>query len=300
MGTAMRRHARLALLLPPLILALLLGGCRVELNRGLSEREANEIVALLLRGGIPAERGTATAAAGPGGAAGAARNSTVLIPESRFAEAVDMLRDAGLPRQQFSSMGEVFRGEGLVASPTEERARYVWAMGQELSRTVSEIDGVLSARVHLVLPENDPLRRETTPGSASVFIRHAPGAAVAGLVPQIKELVANALPGLAYDRVAVTLVPAAVTAPAADASGRQPAALVQVLGLWVHAESAGLVRALLGLGAAAILLLAGLAAWLLRRARAVPGGAPEEAPGPGAPLIGRDAPRAPAPRALAR
>lgn len=250
------RLARLALLLLPLALA----ACKVELNRDLSEREANEIVALLLRAGVPAERGQAAVAAG--GAGTAARSSTVRIPEARFADAVEVLRAAGLPRQQFSTMGEVFRGEGLVASPTEERARYVWAMGQELSRTVSEIDGVLSARVHLVLPENDPLRRETTPGSASVFIRHAPEAAVAGLVPQIKEMVASALPGLSYDRVAVTLVAAAAPQVAREGT-MQPAAVEQVFGIWVHGESAGVLRLLMGGGAVLGLLLLGLLGWLL-------------------------------------
>ena len=257
------RLARLALLLLPLALA----ACKVELNRDLSEREANEIVALLLRAGVPAERGQSAVAAG--GAGNAARSSTVRIPEARFADAVEVLRAAGLPRQQFSTMGEVFRGEGLVASPTEERARYVWAMGQELSRTVSEIDGVLSARVHLVLPENDPLRREATPGSASVFIRHAPEAAVAGLVPQIKEMVASALPGLSYDRVAVTLVAAAAPQVAREGT-MQPAAVEQVFGIWVHGESAGVLRLLIGGGAVLALLLLGLLAWLLLGRRRAP------------------------------
>ncbi|WP_338664491.1 type III secretion inner membrane ring lipoprotein SctJ [Pararoseomonas sp. SCSIO 73927] len=282
----LRRLRPLLLVLPLLLLA----ACKVELNRNLSEREANEIVAVLLRAGVPAERGTAAAAAGAG--AGAARMSSVLIPESRFADAVEILRSAGLPRQQFSSMGEVFRGEGLVASPTEERARYVWALGQELSRTVSEIDGVLSARVHLVLPENDPLRRETTPSSASVFIRHAPEAAVAGLVPQIKELVANALPGLAYDRVAVTLVPA--TAPAAREGTMQPAAVEQVFGIWVHSDSAGVLRLLIGGGAVLLLLLLGGLGWLAFRRRAAIPALPGQAAltAAGAPLpLGRPAPQ---------
>ena len=276
------RLARLLLLLVPLVLA----GCKVELNRDLSEREANEIVALLLRAGVPAERGQATVAAA--GAGNAARSSTVRIPEARFADAVEILRAAGLPRQQFSTMGEVFRGEGLVASPTEERARYVWAMGQELSRTVSEIDGVLSARVHLVLPENDPLRREVTPSSASVFIRHAPEATVAGLVPQIKELVANALPGLAYDRVAVTLV-AAAPPPVLREGAMQPASVEQVFGMWVHAESAGVLRLLIGGGVVVALLLVGLVGWMLLRRRATP---PVTLPAVGAPLpLGRPAPQ---------
>ncbi len=239
-----------------LLAALLLSGCRVELHRGLGEREANEIVAVLMRQGITAER-----LADPKD-----RTITVRVEEGRFADAVEVLRTHGLPRQQFRSMGDVFRGEGLVASPTEERARLIWAMGQELSRTVAEIDGVLSARVHLVLPENDPLRRGATPSSAAVFIRHAQEAPVAQLVPQIKLLVANGVAGLSYDRVAVTLVPAA----AALAPATAPPAMEPVLGLWVHADSAPRLRAALMAGAAALAVLLGalgFALWRLRAAR---------------------------------
>lgn len=85
----------------------------------------------------------------------------------------------------------------------------IYALSQELSRTVSEIDGVLSARVHLVLPENDPLRQQLVPSSASVFIRHRASVAIGDLLPQVKLLVANGIAGLTYDKVSVVLVPVA-------------------------------------------------------------------------------------------
>ena len=85
----------------------------------------------------------------------------------------------------------------------------IFALSQELSRTVSEIDGVLSARVHLVLPENDPLRQQLIPSSASIFIRHQASVPMNDLVPQIKMLVANGAAGLSYDKVSVILVPVA-------------------------------------------------------------------------------------------
>jgi len=66
---------------------------------------------------------------------------------------------------------------------------------------------VLSARVHLVLPENDPLRQQLVPSSASVFIRYHANVRMEDLVPQIKMLVANGVAGLSYDKVSVILVP---------------------------------------------------------------------------------------------
>lgn len=202
------RHVAVAL-----VALLLLGGCKQDLYGRLSEREANEIVAVLQRAGIATERLVAKD-----------RSVTVRVPAERFADAVEALRPHGLPRQAFASMGEVFAGGGLVSSPLEERARLLHALSQELSRTVSEIDGVVSARVHLVLAETDALRQTSAPAAASVFIRHEPAAAIAALTPQIKTLVSNSVAGLSYERVSVVLVPAAprpgplvaVSAPAAS------------------------------------------------------------------------------------
>ena len=60
----------------------------------------------------------------------------------------------------------------------------IFALSQEALASVLEIDGVLSARVHLVLPENDPLRQQLIPSSASVFIRHRSTTPVGNLVPR--------------------------------------------------------------------------------------------------------------------
>src|SRR5207244_7341396 len=112
--------------------------------------------------------------------------------------ATNILKEAGLPKQEFQTMGQIFKKDGLVSSPMQERAQMIFALSQELSRTVSEIDGVLSARVHLVLPENDPLRQQLVPSSASVFIRHFANVAISDLILQIKTLVATGLAGLSY------------------------------------------------------------------------------------------------------
>lgn len=234
--------------LPPLLAALLLlGGCKAELHRGLSEVEANEIVAVLLRAGIPASRSVEKAG-----------TLTVAVDDGRFADAVELLRGHGLPRRQHATVTDIFKGDGLVASPTEERARYIYALSEGLAGTIAQIDGVLSARVHIVLPETDALRRDPAPSSAAVFIRHAPGAAVGDAVPQIKMLVANAVSGLSYDKVSVVVVPAAVTASPVQA---EAGAIVPVLGLWVHRDSAGALQLALACGGALLLGLAGATAW---------------------------------------
>ena len=240
------------------LLALLtLGACKEELYSGLSEREANEMMALLLREGIDADRRL-----------GADDRLILLVDEGRFADAVELLRAHGYPRQDFATMGDVFAGDGLISSPVEERARLVYALSQELSRTVSDIDGVLSARVHVVLPETDGLRRDVTPSAASVVIRHDREAPLATMVPSIKMLVANSIEGLVYDNVSVILFPvdtAGVVFPDSPTMERSahPGTLSQ---------TQMLVYALAGLAALAVL---GNAGWLwLWRARSRAAGSP--------------------------
>jgi type III secretion protein J len=243
-GRPARRIAALA------AVALVLGGCKTDLYTKLSEREANEMVALLLDKGIDAAR--------VGSKDG---SSTVQVDQARFAKAVEILKVGGYPHQNFANMGEVFKGGGLIASPTEERARYVYALSQELSKTISGIDGVLSARIHVVLPKNDLLKQDATPSSASVFIRHDQAASVKALLPQIKMLVANSIEGLTYEKVSVVFVPvdrSQVGQGTAAAAAPSEAAAVSG-GLDPAAAAAG--------GAAGGLALAGGAYWFLRRRR---------------------------------
>ncbi|TGN74207.1 MULTISPECIES: type III secretion system inner membrane ring lipoprotein SctJ [Bradyrhizobium] len=192
-GAPAGRRLDVFLLLP---LVLLLAGCKADLYTKVQEREANEMLALLLSKGVDAVRVVAKDG-----------TSTIQVDEKQLAVSIELLNDQGLPRQVFKNLGEVFKGSGLVASPVEERARYVYALSEELSRTINDIDGVLSARVHVVLPKNDLLRQDATPSSASVFIRHGSNAKLSALLPQIKMLVANSIEGLSYEKVAVVFVP---------------------------------------------------------------------------------------------
>ena len=79
------------------------------------------------------------------------------------------------------------------------------ALAQDLSRTISMIDGVVDARVHVVLPENDPFARNAMPSSAAVAIRSRWDADITDIVPSVKGLVKNAIEGLKYEKIMVTI-----------------------------------------------------------------------------------------------
>ena len=176
-------------------LVLTLAGCQVELYDNLTQRDANEMTAALIQSGVDAVRE-------------GSKDGTFLIKvdESEFARAVDILSRAGYPKETHQSIGDVFRDDGdWVPSPAKEKMLREYALSQELSRTVSEIDGVISARVHLALPDRDPLSRNKTVASASVAVHHRPGLDTAGLVPRIKLILANGVEGIDYDNVSVAL-----------------------------------------------------------------------------------------------
>jgi len=176
--------------------ALLLAGCEKEtaLHSGLNERQANLVMAALIDAGIscsksPGEEGT----------------WNVNVAESKFAQAVNRLERLGLPRRDFQGVSEVFKKTGMISSPSEERIRFMDALAQDLSRTISNIDGVIDARVHVVLPENDPFARNALPSSAAVAIRSRWDADVTDIVPSIKGLVKNAIEGLQYEKIMVSV-----------------------------------------------------------------------------------------------
>lgn len=141
----------------------------------------------------------------------------------------------------------------------------VYALGEELSRTISDIDGVLTARVHIVMPDNDPLSRDTVPSAASVFVAYKPGTDVGGLVPQIKMLVANGVAGLSYDKVSVVMRAAAGEAPGAAAA--EPPPLREVGGFWVFEGDARALQLVLAGAAGMAAVLLGLLTWVAWRWR---------------------------------
>jgi type III secretion protein J len=186
--------ARLALVF---LLCGLLAACKVQLYGGLNQRDANEMLAVLLHAGVDAETVVGK------------EDVAIRVEQGQLDRAIELLNSRGLPRPKTASMGEVFKQEGLISSPLEQRARFIYAISEELSRTLSQLDGVVTARVHIVIPERRPNEQTSSSPSAAIFIKYQEDYDLNAYVPQIKQLVANAVEGLSYDKVSVVLFPSA-------------------------------------------------------------------------------------------
>ena len=169
-----------------LLACLLLAACsQVSMYSDLDERQANEVLAALLAADIAADKRTSLSKTG----------WEIRVDRGDFSRAMQVLQALGLPRQQYATMCDVFRKEGLASSAIEEKARYICSRQQELARTLSSYPGVIEARVHIALQERDDLGG---PGdsSAAVVIFQQPGSNLENLRARIKTVVKDGIEGL--------------------------------------------------------------------------------------------------------
>jgi type III secretion protein J len=182
-------------------LALTLCGCVThELQTGLSEQDAQEIVVLLNEHGIDA-----SAAKGASEKKGEEKWSVVIKGgDQNLARAWRVLQENGLPRQKDHGLEDVFSNAGMIPTATEERARLLLGTSGEISRTLKSVDGVVDAHVLVVMPDSSPILDKTdrVPPTASVLIKYR-GDASPLSEEDVKKLVARAVEGLQAENVVV-------------------------------------------------------------------------------------------------
>ncbi|HWR50350.1 MAG TPA: hypothetical protein VN428_04545 [Bryobacteraceae bacterium] len=206
------RPADAARALLVLALSVAMCGClSSELQTGLTEPEAQEIIVLLKQNGIAAYPVRA-AAAGADHNAAPAWTVRVKGGDRNVVAAWQVLQENGLPRQRVKGLEEVFSGGGMIPTAGEEKARLLLALSGEMSRMLKAVSGVVDARVQVVLPENSPLldRSQWSPPTASVLVKYRGGQPPLS-EDEVKRLVSRGIEGLQPDNVAIVYkkVPAA-------------------------------------------------------------------------------------------
>ena len=132
-------------------------------------------------------------------------NGTEIVVPSGDARTLRLrLAEQGLPSK--GTIGyEIFdEGSSIGTTNLVQTINNRRALEGELSRTISSLNIVRSARVHLVLPDRKLFSREHTEPSASVLLRMSgPGRLDREQVAAVQHIIAAAVPGLAPNRVSI-------------------------------------------------------------------------------------------------
>jgi flagellar M-ring protein FliF len=189
-----------------------LGQPKALLYSNLDLKEAGSITQALDAGGIKYE------VKGDG--------STILVSRDQVASTRLMLSSKGLPTA--GSVGyEIFDNQSAMGQTDfVQQLNRQRALEGELGRTIRSLDGITSARVHLVLPKRQLFEEDAEQPSASVSLGVGGREPGPDNVRAVQNLVAGAVPGLKPDRVTVIdqhakTLSGGETGMAAEADGRK-------------------------------------------------------------------------------
>ncbi len=170
---------------------LFLVSCSQELYSQLEEREANEMIAVLSRYNINADKIVSKD--------GYAMN----VPSRYFADSVDILSAAGYPKRKYVTLNDLFGKSGLIPTPFEEHVRYIYGLSEELARTVALFDGVIAARVHIALPSDST----NADAKVSVFIKYDQQFDYDTLIPRVRKFISDSVERVVFENVEILALP---------------------------------------------------------------------------------------------
>lgn len=130
--------------------------------------------------------------------------SSVSVPRSDGARARMALAETGVPVDGDPGWELFDEKSGLAMNSFLQKINRVRAMEGELARSIQTLDGISSARVHLVLPDREPFSREAPSPRGSVILRSSAGRAITRKQAiAVRTLVASSVAELEVSRVTV-------------------------------------------------------------------------------------------------
>ncbi len=245
--------------------ALFFCACSTQIQHGLDERDANEIVSALVARGFEVKKVPEK---------GKKPTWAIELEDAQATEAMRVLNELKLPRPARLKTQTLAQNVGLIDTPSAERLRQLEAQEGDIEESLETMDGVASVNVELVVPAPPRPGQVAVPSKASVLLRVQP-IALEKLQMQrgeLKALVAAAVDGLNPDDVVLVIDP--VTIPIVPAkeetsSGMRPLVIV------------------LGLSLSVVAMLVVFLSWRLRSSKRAVAGAtpPVHAPLPQRPVI---------------
>lgn len=131
-------------------------------------------------------------------------SGAIMVPAADLQSLRLKLAAEGLPRSTAQGMEMLNEEQGFGTSQFIEQARYQRAMEQELARSVSELQNVRSARVHLAIPKQSVFVRDRRPPTASVVVNLYAGRSLErGHIAAVTHMVASSVPNMNSSDVTV-------------------------------------------------------------------------------------------------
>lgn len=163
----------------------------VPLYSQMNTKDSGEVVEALQRQNIPFKLDE--------------NSGLVLVDAGKVHEARIRLAGEGLPSGGTTGFASLLDKDSVFGtSQFIERARYIHALEGELEKTISSIDHIKSARVHLAVPKQTAFIKDKKEPSASVFLDIYGGYRLESeQVSSITHLVASSIQGLSADHVTV-------------------------------------------------------------------------------------------------
>ena len=159
------------------------------LYSGLSRKDAAAVIAQLDGDGIPYRLRD--------------NGATILVPTDKVQQARAALLQQGIPSG--GDGFEILDKRTIGLTDFAERKTYLRALQGELARTISQMDLIEAARVHITLPEPSVFVEQEKPATASVLLQVKAGARLSpSQVAAIASFVAGSVEGLEPENVTIT------------------------------------------------------------------------------------------------
>ena len=154
----------------------------------ISDKESSDIVNVLTGAAIPYKLDE--------------NSGAVTVPNDQVHQARLKLAEQGLPKSSGFGLEIMEGGSSLTTSQFMEGARYHHALETELGRTISSLQPVQSARVHLAVPKSTVFLGKKQKPSASVLLQLYAGRTLTeSQVAAIVHLVGSSIPDLEPSQV---------------------------------------------------------------------------------------------------